>query len=205
MSDWLGKLISAAQLPTPFVAAVGGTTGFLLFAPQGIRVPLGVGTVTGTSRSVVGLLFVFSCFLLAFRGLPAMYGRYRSARRRRAWTRDVRTRIERLDPHEQAVLREFLVPEKNTVKMPVAEPVVAGLLSDGVLVAASGIQTMSYHGPMQPLAISPDVAPFLTLAHLDVLEPLSEEYIRELAADRPEFSRHGDFLDEFRAKSTRNP
>ena len=67
-----------------------------------------------------------------------------------------------LDQNEIAVLREFLLQDRNTLQMPINEPVVAGLLSKGVLEQVSPLGHSSVIGIEMSVRISSKVREIVT-------------------------------------------
>lgn len=95
-----------------------------------------------------------------------------------------------LDHAEKSVLREFYIQGQNTIKLPMDHPVVAGLLSSGVLSIVSQHGKHSLAGMLVSMKIPDRLREIITLEMLDlpVGEP-SEQDIEFLKENRPPFTR----------------
>ncbi|WP_305814118.1 super-infection exclusion protein B [Photobacterium leiognathi] len=97
-------------------------------------------------------------------------------------------RLEKLDPREKSVLREYYLQGQNTIKLPMDHPVVAGLINVGVLQLIGQHGRMSTAGMLFSMKISDFVRENLTNDLLDLPsgEPSHEE-IDFLKNNRPPF------------------
>ncbi len=160
MPDWLVKLLESVHLPTPLVAALCLASAVLLFAPTAAVSRLHLDTLATAQGPIIGAVFLVSAAVLVCKAAWEGADKIRRSRARHKRSLAAVRKALDLDPKEAAVLREFFLQGQSTIRMPVADPVVAGLLDAGVLVSKGVYAKVSLHGPMQPLALSSDVEAF---------------------------------------------
>lgn len=144
---WLSKVTDFFKFTTKQHAIVASTTGAILFLPTAVLKRLGLNEIPAPYSAIVGLAFIVSnVFVLAY-SVSWCIAWYR----RRAQSGELIQRLEgklrNLDIGEQAVLREFLIYGQTAIRLPTSNPVVAGLISDGVLHLVSRIDRHSLHVP----------------------------------------------------------
>ncbi|MBI3666195.1 MAG: superinfection exclusion B family protein [Acidobacteria bacterium] len=112
---------------------------------------------------------------------------------RRRNKRTVRAEMQSLDGNEIAVLREFLLQGQNTLQMPIDDPVVAGLLSRGILEQVGQLGHQSRIGIMMSVTISSTVRDMVTPRFVGWSEGgPTREQLKEDLENRPDFFRtHG--------------
>ncbi|MCF8095425.1 MAG: superinfection exclusion B family protein [Desulfobacteraceae bacterium] len=104
---------------------------------------------------VVG--FIFAALLLKFfwsKGFTA----FKAAKSKKLLLQS----IEEIDAAEKSVLREFFIEQKNTVEMPIDDPVVAGLIEKRILKAIRETGQYSIRGLLLPIQINPAIKNFVT-------------------------------------------
>ncbi|GLS90542.1 hypothetical protein GCM10007916_16090 [Psychromonas marina] len=98
--------------------------------------------------------------------------------------------IRRLDFQEKAVLREFIIQQKNVLALPMRELAVSNLLKSGVLVPAFETQEIKGSGRIIKLSIAVDARELLTYRVLGLpAGKLTEEQANQLKAARPDYAR----------------
>lgn len=190
MTDLIAKLFDIGRLPSRIVAVVALVSGALLFLPERALQIVHTSELVSSHGPHLGLAFVASTALLALNViLWCGKGLTRSQRRRKRLA-DMTRELERLDPAEQAVLREFLFQQRDSLLLPVDEPSVAGLVRKGILDEVSTVGRRSLAGITFPLSIDSDLKERITPAHLGLsgAEPSHAE-IERLTAGRPAFVR----------------
>ena len=156
------KLFDLGRLPSKIVAWVLFVTGAILFAPAGFLAKLHLDTFASNYGLYLGVAFLASAALLGINIFVWLSHRVRSVLRHRRWHASLRETLAHLDPSEQAVLREFFLHNKSTLKMPVDDPAVAGLYSRGVLRPVSQLGEASMVGMLLPFSIDSDARRLLT-------------------------------------------
>ncbi|EJF45850.1 superinfection exclusion protein B domain protein [Capnocytophaga ochracea str. Holt 25] len=96
--------------------------------------------------------------------------------------------LDNLDDFEKAVLREFYIEGKNSLKMPINDEVIAGLLSKNVLIYNSqfGNRSMAI-GLDFPLSINPIIEEKITNEKIDFPEEINQETKDFLLNNRPDW------------------
>jgi hypothetical protein len=93
-----------------------------------------------------------------------------------------------LDFSERAVLREFILQRKSVLNLPVNEPTVRNLLTNGILAVAEN--TVDVHGK-SPIMINVDARPFITYRAVGLSKgKMSEEQIEQIMNARPKYARN---------------
>jgi len=102
---------------------------------------------------------------IARHGGRAFLPRMGVAEQQRRWEKEriaaLRNTITMLDPEEWAVLHAFSHRDQPTLHLPYENPVVAGLLSKGVLQIAGRFARDSAMGPAFPMMVSREVRTLL--------------------------------------------
>jgi hypothetical protein len=105
-----------------------------------------------------------------------------------------KTKIERLtkavtclDFSERAVLREFILQRKSVLNLPITEPTIRNLISNGILSIAN--ESLDSQGNI-PVMINIDARPFITYKALGLSKgKMSEEQIEQIMNARPKYAR----------------
>lgn len=135
-----------------------------------------LGLVTGSFLITRGIIWIFSYLKTEF------------CKRRQSACRNMM--IRRLDFEEKAVLREFIIQQKNVLSLPMRELAVSNLLESGVLVPAYETQEIKGSGRNIKLSIAVDARELLTYRVLDLpVGKLTEEQANQLKAARPDYAR----------------
>ena len=97
-------------------------------------------------------------------------------------------RLYNLDHKEQIILREFFLQDRNTIKLPIDHPVVAGLLRDNILHVISKLGRMSHAGALASVSMTEECkkSVLLEMVSLHGNEPTDEDRER-VARERPYF------------------
>ena len=98
--------------------------------------------------------------------------------------------IKHLDFEEKAVLREFIIQQKNVLSLPLNEPAVNNLLASGVLKPAYETQEIKWDSRIIKLSIAVDAPEKLTKKVIGIpTGKMSEHEIVNLKAARPIYAR----------------
>ena len=98
------------------------------------------------------------------------------------------TRLQSLDASEKSVLREFYIQGKNTLQLPVDHPVIAGLISSGILCGVNNLGKMSIAGMLTSMKILDFVREKITLDMIDLpIGVPSQQQIAFIRENRPQF------------------
>ncbi|MEW5980567.1 MAG: superinfection exclusion B family protein [Acidobacteriota bacterium] len=162
MVDWVSKIFDLAKLPAKFVAAVCLASGFVVLSPESWLGKIALAQLQVDYRTHFGIAFAFSAAYLVVLLLTWIVHRAQEAKYASERRKAVRGEVQFLDQSEIAVLREFLLQDRNTLQMPINEPVVAGLLSKGVLEQVSPLGHSSVIGIEMSVRISSKVRDLVT-------------------------------------------
>jgi len=186
--EWISKIIEAARLPTKFILCVFAVTVALLFLPQNLLISLHLKEFTDKYGIYIGITALGSGSLLFVEILIYFWNAVQKKVNRRRIYKKALERIKNLDPAEKAVLREFFLQGRNTIKLPMDHPVVAGLLHSGILQLVGSHGRMSLAGMLFSMKISDFIREHLTYEIIELPEGQpTEKDIEFLRNNRPEF------------------
>lgn len=186
--EWIAKVIEIIKLPTKFIVAIFLFCSVLTFSSDSFLESIGFSSFKEDYKIYISLGFLVSAILLTIelfsviqrkRKLKKMIGKQRERIDRRLMT---------LDSSEKGVLREFYLQGQNTIKLPMDHPVVAGLLSAGILTQVGHHGRMSLAGMLISMRIADYARQNITLDKIDLPygEPTNQE-MDFLRNNRPDF------------------
>lgn len=135
----------------------------------------------------VGIAFLVASCGLVTEGLSHLRRRWIAARERLKKIRKVEERLECLDPHEQAVLREFYIQRRDTLRLPANRAVVAGLINKGIIAVVGNMGEISVPGALFPCTITEVADAVLTPEDISLPEDPTDDEVRLLQRQRPDF------------------
>lgn len=166
--EWFAKLMDLHKLPTRHVGLISIVSGMLLFSPVWLLDRLHLSKIPSPYGTLVGIAFLVSISLLTVNSTNFAYASFK----RRGWSEKRRATIKEylssLDPHEQAVLREFFVTGLSTLKIPMDNPSVVGLEVNGIIERTGPYGNFSIHGMMFPYRISKTAVTLISDDHLGI-------------------------------------
>ena len=107
-------------------------------------------------------MFLYSSILVVVHSAGWLRRRVNSRRELAKHKQQIQEHIEKLDPSECAVLREFFIHGQNTIKLPFDHPVVAGMISRGILHQVGIIGEYSIAGMLFSFRISDAANEYIT-------------------------------------------
>jgi len=135
------EMIEAAKLPMKFMFCIFFVSFALLFLPNDIMVTLHLKEFTAKYGIYVGIVMLGSGALLVSEITLSAWSRFKARQAIRKLNNSALDRLNRLDQSEKSVLREFYLQGQNTLQLPMDHPVVAGLISSGILtIGESGVR-----------------------------------------------------------------
>jgi len=204
--EWISKITDFFKFTTKQHAIVALTTGAILFLPASILNRLGLAAIPAPYNTLVGIAFILSSVYVLTNSLSWSIAWYR----RRVKIGDQIQRLEgkmmNLDIGEQAVLREFLIYGQTAIRLPMSNPIVAGLISDGILCLVSRIGRHSLHGPLFSYRLAKEAIPLMDPELLGfphgAFDPnptrtlvLNTRGVRWAVENRPEFAHDVEHVD----------
>lgn len=182
-----GKLADLIKLPVKYAWALAIASGLVLFLPEAALKTLNVYQLKQNYGVYIGLGFLLFFVLAIVHTASAAYSHFKRRRRFHAFNKERYESLQRLDQREKSVLREFFVQNQNTLRLPVDDPTVAGLMSRGILVRVGKHGEGSLAGILFPLKIADDVADQLLWNMIDLSREPSDTEIDWVLNNRPDF------------------
>jgi len=188
--DWLSSALKIVRSPK-LVAWVAATCAMLLYIPSRWF----PGNFLESFRAEYGIYVTFAlCAAVAMIGIELVSLTWKKRDRNKAFSEEQRKlldRLSKLDPQEQVILREFFLQDRNTIKLPIESPVVAGLLKDGILQLVQLLPQRCMAGPLGSFRINPELLEIFTPEIVGLPQPasVSEEERHRIIAERPHFIR----------------
>lgn len=149
---------------------------------------IGIATLISGAYIIVEILLSFKNFILKY------IESYKIKQKQKQKEQEAETKIFNklldLDPHEKAVLREFYIQRKNTIKMPMDDPHIAGLLKNKILQIISQQGEHTLVGLMVNMQITEIIKSYITYDMLDMPENPTEEEKRIILQNRPHFATY---------------
>ena len=186
--EWISKIIEAAKLPTKFIVTIFLVSSAMLFLSDETLLSFKLNTFTDKYGLYIGVTALASGALLLSELVTYVWENFNNKLSSSKLRKSSMKRISNLDQSEKSVLREFYLEGQNTIKLPVDNPVVAGLINAGILEYVGRHGRMSTSGMLFSMKISNFVKSNLTyeLIELPNGEPTKEE-IDFLKNNRPIF------------------
>lgn len=95
--------------------------------------------------------------------------------------------LQQLDSQEKSVLREFYLQGQKTIRMPVDQPVVAGLVRKVIIVQVGQLAEQSIAGMLISVTLAVGVEQKLTSSMIDMPTSKTNSDIDWLKRNRPKF------------------
>jgi len=186
--DWIKNIIEAAKLPTKFILCIFAVSIALIFLPENLLISSHLKEFADKYGIYIGITALVSGSLLFTEAVIYIWNLIRNTVNKRKIDKMALERIKNLDPAEKAVLREFFLQGRNTIKLPMDHPVIAGLLHNGILQLVGTHGRMSLAGMLFNMKMSDLVREHLTyeIIELPKGQPTQED-IEFLRQNRPEF------------------
>lgn len=193
MSAWeavtgtANKVIGFVKSPK-HLAFVWLPSAVLLLCPAQWLHTISLDEVALEYRPSIGTAFLITSCALLIEALGYLRRKIAKLRTRLHHFRNVRTAMAYLDPEEKGVLREFLLQTRNTVRLPIDQPVVAGLIHKGILKVVSDFGEISPAGTLFPCNMTDAAISQLRKELVDWPgQKPTDEDIRRLQKTRPSF------------------
>ena len=186
--DWIVKLIDWLKIPARHAAAIALGCAALLFLPDVWLEKLQVDQIVDDYGSIIGVVFIVSVGLATVNILLSLAELVMNKWTRHRFINRAIARLGRLDHLETAVLREFHLRRQNTLHLPTDQPIVAGLLSLGILEVVSTQGRIHRSGTLFPVRIAAELGPRLNaeMLGLPTGQP-TEADLERIARARPGF------------------
>ena len=185
----LSKLLDVAKLPTKFIAVIFIVSLILSVLPEDALTSLQLKTLTEKYAQFFNLATLISGTILLIEVVTVSFQWIKKIRTTAKRKKVSHNHVKNLDPEEKAVLREFFILQRNTLRLPEDNPAVAGLIQVGVLQYTSTLGRASGSGRLFSLKIAKHVTEYLTCADIDFPPDISSDENRSfLINNRPAFA-----------------
>lgn len=199
--NWIDNVITIIKLPVKFIVGIALFAGSLFIFPKTFLERLKLDAFLDEFGTFIGIAFYAAAILILINIVIAIIDAIKkkiSAKRNKEILENKKAQVEKkirtmLDPHEKAVLREFIIQAKNTIEIPIDHHVVSGLLNSGVIEIAGEYATGNILiGLLTPVRLS-EVAQALIYSNPMVIEIPNREPTeaekQNILNRRPDFIR----------------
>jgi len=190
MTFKFGDLIDFSKIPIKVFILLAIVSGILLFGSANFLEQLKLKEFEKSYGMYFGITFIVCISFILLSIIYFLVSKTKSYFFKRKMTKQLKENLKKLDPSEQAVLREYFITQRTTISMPMDHPVVSGLMNKYILIRKSNIGMGMYF----PMSISKPAEKVLTEFHLGVRDDMSEEEIKEIGRNRPDWA--SDFIYE---------
>lgn len=168
MAEWLTRAFEVAKSPR-LAALVCAISSVLVFAPQDWLTKLRMADFSEKYGLYFGIVWLGSASALLVNIVIGAWQWIRSKSEERVIVKIVRAHLQTLDRHEKALLREFSLKQRNTLNLPIQEPVVSGLLAEHILVTVPGMgDNYVTTGMLKPMCVSKIAMSYLMSDMIDL-------------------------------------
>ena len=192
----LDSILSALKLPVRIIVGIALFAGLLLILPQQLVVIFRLRPFIDQFGTYIGIAFLAAASLLVT-NILYLVGKWIKGKLQKRNTEEKLTArksqvqkkiLFQLDSHEKAILREFIIQGKNTIKLPMDNSVVAGLIQSGVIRMVGQFAQPTIYGLMASFSLSEYAIGVLQPECLDLpnREPTPQE-IQRITSERPAF------------------
>ncbi|MFC1750944.1 super-infection exclusion protein B [Pseudomonadota bacterium] len=188
--EWISKIVDLAKIPVKLIGAICLFSASLVFMPVEWLDKMKLTLVMEDYGAYVALALLVSIAMLVIELGIKITRKMKSNRRKSELSIKAISTVPSLDWSERAVLREFIVQNKNALQLPVSHHSVARMVENGILVGVGNTGEHSLVGPLYLFSISEVVDPLLTKEFLGLPEgEPSRQDIIWVQDNRPSFMR----------------
>jgi hypothetical protein len=193
--DFFKSVFDITKLPTKIFLVLSLISGFFIFANEELIKKFKLEKFDEFGQ-YIGAIFLFSSSLVAINFNIWIFNTIATKIRIRKLKKEFSKRLKELDYYERAVLREFYINGKNSLKMPIDDAVVSGLLNKNILVYNQQLKgSMIGSGLDFVLSINPLAKKYLMLEDINMSYNETEENRNFLLSNRPNWVNRMDRYD----------
>lgn len=189
--EWITKIFEALKLPLKYIWLFSIISAFLLFSSKDLLKYFSLLDFRDDFRFYISLTFIVSTSLLIIEGVSFSIKKIRKIFGYKKYREKVIENLSSLDPYEKAVLREFFIQAKNTLKLPYDHPIISNLIKKGLLKIVGNIAENSLAGMLIPMEINKEFKDLITSENIDLPiienDRLTKEQEEFLINNRPDF------------------
>ena len=185
--EWVTKLLDALRSPK-LVSCASISSALLLFIPSEWVSGDSIQNLRHKYSIFLLIIFVISTSMLLVEMACLFWKRRKQQIAQSQKEIKILERLCNLDHKEQIILREFFLQDRNTIKLPIDHPVVAGLLQENILHVISKLGHMSRAGALASVSMTEECKNSLLfeMVGLHGNEPTDEDRER-VERERPHF------------------
>lgn len=185
--DFFKSIFDITKLPTKIFLVLSLISGFFIFANEDLNKKFKLEKLDEYGQ-YIGIIFLFSASLVIINFVIWISNTLSTKIRVKKLKKEFSKRLKELDFYEQAVLREFYINGKNSLKMPIDDAVVSGLLNKKILVYNQQFSgNMIGSGFDFVLSINSLAKKYLTHEDICLRNDESEENLNFLRDNRPKW------------------
>jgi hypothetical protein len=150
--DWINNIIAIIKLPIKIIVGIAIFSGSLFIIPNALLLKLKLnsfvdefGTFIGIAFYAATVLIIVNIIAFCIKKIKDSYiqkkNKQAAQQSKEKAVEKITNKLSLLDPHEKAVLREFIIQGKNTIEIPIDHHVVVGLINSRVIEVASNYVT----------------------------------------------------------------
>lgn len=186
--EWLAKYIDIKKIPTNIIVLLWVISFLLLYLPSEMLAKLSLTEFKADYGKYFGIIFLITSGLLLMFFFTWIFNKINGNRLNNKYKANIKAAMNDLDLHEKAVLREFYIQGVNTLKVPIDNPVVSGLIAKRILYQVGQYGKMSSVGMLFSHSISKIAIDLITMELLDLPEgEPTEAEIEKIKEQRPQW------------------
>ncbi len=188
--EWFSSFINLIKLPRKLIYIVLCFSLMMIILPNNALKYLSVDEIVEKYRSIISVVLILTTAYGAIDIVTLIYRIVISVSINRQNKKSAYRKLEEIDPSEKAVLREFYIQNRNTIRLPFDNPIVSGLINSNILEATGTIGEGSIAGILLPFKISGYIRnKIIPQIHLDIPfgRELTKDDIEWLKDNRPDF------------------
>ena len=192
MDKYLKALFDLTKLPTKFFFLISVVSGFVLFSNSTfLNEKLFLTKIKSDNGWIIGITFILTAGLVTVNFVIWIFNTISHKLLIKKLKKQFVKKVKNLDPHEKSVIREFILRGQKSVEMPIDDAVVAGLLSNKILVMNRQFGNSSImRGMNTTLSINEYAEELLEFKDIDLSENPTEQKVAKL--QRPSWTnRYG--------------
>ncbi len=201
MEKFLEKLFDIKKIPTKLILVFWLTSAMLLFVPKNWILKFNLTEFNIDYGKFIGITFIISSAFLIVSTFTSISLFLRRKKLRKKYKENIYNAIQRLDFHEIALLREFVINNKNTLQLPFDNDTVIGLVNKGVIDQVSSTGFTYLNGIFFNYSISKEAELYLTSHILQIPENPTESEKQQIMNSRPAWAVEKSYRENRRNSS----
>jgi len=186
--DWIKSLFDINKIPPRIIILVGVISALLLFIPNDLLNQLSLKEFKIYFSKYIGIIFISSLAFIIIIVITWIIDYINDQRLQIKLKKLIKDSINSLDPQEKTVLREFYIQHQNTLKMPLDNSTVSGLINKRIIYQVGQYGKTSLIGMLFNFSITETARELLTYEILELpINKPTENEITKLRNKRPKW------------------